>query len=72
MVIVAQLVRASDCGSEGRGFESHHSPGLKQKSMKFMISCFFVLMFTFLFFKVRRHSNMTHKYTRGFHNTYCC
>ena len=23
---VAQLVRASDCGSEGRGFESHHSP----------------------------------------------
>jgi hypothetical protein len=26
MVIVAQLVRASDCGSEGRGFESHHSP----------------------------------------------
>jgi hypothetical protein len=26
MVIVAQLVRASDCGSEGRGFESRHSP----------------------------------------------
>ena len=26
MVYVAQLVRASDCGSEGRGFESHHSP----------------------------------------------
>ena len=26
MVIVAQLVRASDCGSEGRGFESHLSP----------------------------------------------
>lgn len=25
-VIVAQLVRASDCGSEGRGFETHHSP----------------------------------------------
>ena len=23
MVVVAQLVRASDCGSEGRGFESH-------------------------------------------------
>ncbi len=22
-VAVAQLVRASDCGSEGRGFESH-------------------------------------------------
>lgn len=26
MVIVAQLVRASDCGSEGRGFEPHLSP----------------------------------------------
>ena len=26
MVRVAQLVRASDCGSEGRGFESHFSP----------------------------------------------
>ena len=24
--IVAQLVRASDCGSEGRGFEPHQSP----------------------------------------------
>lgn len=28
MVIVAQLVRASDCDSEGRGFESRLSPGL--------------------------------------------
>ena len=26
MVIVAQLVRAPDCGSGGRGFETHHSP----------------------------------------------
>jgi hypothetical protein len=26
MVGVAQLVRASDCGSEGRGFKSPHSP----------------------------------------------
>ena len=25
-VIVAQLVRASDCGSEGRGFEPRHPP----------------------------------------------
>ena len=23
---IAQLVRASDCGSEGRGFKSHYSP----------------------------------------------
>ncbi len=27
MVVVAQLVRASDCDSEGRGFEPHHPPG---------------------------------------------
>ncbi len=26
MVRLAQLVRASDCGSEGRGFETHISP----------------------------------------------
>jgi hypothetical protein len=25
-VVVAQLVRASDCGSEGRGFKSHLPP----------------------------------------------
>lgn len=29
MVSIAQPVRASDCGSEGRGFESHYSPGVK-------------------------------------------
>ena len=29
MVVVAQLVRASDCGSEGRGFEAHLPPQLK-------------------------------------------
>ena len=29
MVDVAQLVRVTDCGSEGRGFESHLPP--KQK-----------------------------------------
>ena len=26
MVSIAQLVRASDCGSEGRGFDPHTSP----------------------------------------------
>ncbi len=29
MVDVAQLVRASVCGTEGRGFESHHLPKKK-------------------------------------------
>ena len=29
MVPVVQLVRASDCGSECRGFESHRAPKIK-------------------------------------------
>jgi hypothetical protein len=33
MVDVVQLVRTSDCDSEGRGFESHHSPQ-KQKPLQ--------------------------------------
>ena len=35
MVDVVQLVSTSDCGSEGHGFESHHSPftlGRRQKA----------------------------------------
>ena len=28
MVLIAQQVRASDCGSEGRGFEPHWVPHL--------------------------------------------
>lgn len=31
MVIVAQLVRALDCGSKGRGFESRLSPSKEEK-----------------------------------------
>ena len=30
LVGIAQLVSASDCGSEGRGFESHYPPSLKE------------------------------------------
>ena len=30
-VDVVQLVRTSDCDSEGRGFESHHSPRQKAR-----------------------------------------
>jgi hypothetical protein len=32
-VVVAQLVRASDCGSEGRGFEPHLPP-IKKPELK--------------------------------------
>ena len=42
MVPVVQLVRASDCGSECRGFESHRAPslqkaGISSKSTEFPI-----------------------------------
>ena len=44
MVGVAQLVRASGCGPEGRGFNSHHSP----KCLKFEeYSIFQLSMFNF-------------------------
>jgi hypothetical protein len=39
MVAIAQLVRASDCGSEGRGFEPHWLP---QKKL-LHVGSFFVL-----------------------------
>ncbi len=38
MVVVAQLVRAPDCGSGGRGFESHHPPKKKGALTPFFIS----------------------------------
>ena len=34
MVDVAQLVRVADCGSEGRGFESHLPPERNKRSRK--------------------------------------
>ena len=34
MVAVVQLVRASDCGSECRGFESHLPPNKKEVLIK--------------------------------------
>lgn len=34
MVVVAQLVRASVCGTEGRGFESRLPPHLRHYSEK--------------------------------------
>ena len=43
MVVVAQLVRASVCGTEGRGFESHHPPN--KKGLAFARP-FFIKIFT--------------------------
>ena len=49
MVVVVQLVRASDCGSECRGFESHLPPlkikRLKIKALTAMLMLFFMRYF---------------------------
>ena len=37
MVVVAQLVRASVCGTEGRGFESRHPPQVFQIRVDILI-----------------------------------
>ena len=41
MVVVAQLVRASDCGSEGRGFEPPHPP-IPRNSSWTKVPAFFI------------------------------
>ena len=40
MVVVAQLVRASDCGSEGRRFEPAHPPKKSQMMSLALFFCF--------------------------------
>ena len=43
--VVAQLVRASDCGSEGRGFETLHPPSKKAKSLLISLLYFHLVFF---------------------------
>jgi hypothetical protein len=38
MVVLAQLVRASVCGTEGRGFEPHIPPCMRKAAF---LGCFF-------------------------------
>ena len=55
MVAVVQLVRASDCGSECRGFESHLPPAKKRK-----FSNDFPLFFIDYKMFMMRQSNICH------------
>ena len=41
MVVVAQLVRASVCGTEGRGFEPHLPPKKKSEKSGFFLCLYF-------------------------------
>ena len=45
MVDVAQLVRASDCGSEGRGFEPHLPPQKQRKVLKIRVIITMITLF---------------------------
>ena len=47
MVIVAQLVRASDCGSEGRRFEPGQSPKKPETMFRAFLSPFLAVPVTF-------------------------
>lgn len=49
MVIVAQLVRASDCGSEGRGFETRLSPLKSIQDTLLSAFLFLVIIWLFLY-----------------------
>lgn len=50
MVSIAQLVRVADCGSVGRGFESHYSPIIVGKVSDKLFDTFLQLITTqFLF-----------------------
>ena len=45
MVVVAQLVRASDCDSEGRGFEPHHPPqNAALERCRFFLSALYIIL----------------------------
>ena len=51
MVVVAQLVRALDCGSRGRGFETHQAPQSGSLGSAFLISeinFFYARIFSFI------------------------
>jgi hypothetical protein len=47
MVIVAQLVRASDCGSEGRRFEPGQSPKIPKRCFGIFLSTISAVPVTF-------------------------
>ena len=55
MVDVVQLVRASDCGSECRGFESHLPPRTFKKRKAEMLS-FFFCVYSRLALKKKKHT----------------
>ena len=43
MVSLAQLVRASDCGSEGRGFDPHTSPHPEEMATPFPFFYYYLI-----------------------------
>ena len=55
MVAVVQLVRASDCGSECRGFESHLPPKINPaRFISCRVSCYISVLSGILFLSYKR------------------
>lgn len=59
--VVAQSVRASDCGSEGRGFEPHHPPSHKESKIKIKSAFYSPIFFPFILFHLK-----SQRYSLGF------
>ena len=68
MVDVAQLVRVTDCGSEGRGFESHLPPEQIKRSRKVSN---FSTPFVFGYYGVNLFANIVAKNKRVDLSTSC-
>lgn len=49
MVVVAQLVRALDCGSRGRRFETGLPPQIKSRLISRLIGFIFYILFAFFY-----------------------
>jgi|LauGreDrversion4_2_1035121.scaffolds.fasta_scaffold194045_2 CDP-diglyceride synthetase len=65
--MVAQLVRAPDCGSGGRGFDPHSSPISNNKTLEMSVF-FIILLYLFTLFIVLY---ITHHELRNYWSTYC-
>ena len=53
MVPVVQLVRASDCGSECRGFESHRAPERVSKALLSKLFFLYIIYYVALYIQIK-------------------
>ena len=63
MVVLAQLVRASDCGSEGRGFEPHIPPQ-KGNLIKIRLRAYFFMSTLYQLIQSEHKTEYISEYTK--------